>query len=95
MNEEQARRNLSTLIEQAEKDRKWLFCHYQELWFSPQELRALNAKGRFLWGPANWQLRDPEEHVKVLAERIEEAKAAHWRFKMRVSAWYAGKVLEE
>lgn len=58
---------LHDLIEQARAERKWLWCRYQDLWFSPDQLQEQNRNGKFLWGPVNWQLRDP-------AERIAEAK---------------------
>lgn len=67
------RNELAQLIAQAEHEGKWLHCHYQDLWFSPAELRRANAEGHFLWGVVYWQLRDPDEHLDRL--RAEAARA--------------------
>jgi len=53
--------DLSKIISRARANGKWLYCSYQNLWFSPAELEAANRKGRFLWGEINWELRDPAE----------------------------------
>lgn len=57
---------LCDLILKAEKEGKWLYCSYQSLWFTPQQLRDANANGKFRWGVVNWQLRDPRERVAGL-----------------------------
>lgn len=64
---------LPELIDKAERNTLWLWCRYQDLWFSPAQLREANAQGRFRWGPVNWELRDPKER---LAEADRRAKAA-------------------
>lgn len=56
------------LFKQARDEGKWFWCHYQDLWFSPDQLESEQTNGKFRWGAVNWKLRDP-------AERIEEAKA--------------------
>jgi len=60
---------LNPLIQQARDEGKWLWCRYQGLWFSPDQLEAEHEEGRFIWGAVNWELRDPQE-------RLEEAKRA-------------------
>jgi hypothetical protein len=62
---------LAEMIEQARHEKKWFYCDYQGLWFSPDELEKHNANGRFLWGPINWQLRDPRERAEQLDHQIE------------------------
>lgn len=59
---------LKPLIDQARREGLWLWCYYQDLWFSPDQLEAENANGKFIWGAVNWKLRDP-------AERVHEAEA--------------------
>jgi hypothetical protein len=54
---------LNALIDKAEGEGKWLWCHYQDLWFSPGQLREQNRNGKFRWGPVNWKLRDPQERI--------------------------------
>ena len=62
---------LNPLYEKAEKERLWFFCDYQNLWYSPKELRQLQSEGRFVWGAANWKLRNPMERVEEMEETIE------------------------
>ena len=59
--------DLKPMFDEARSSGKWFWCNYQDLWFSPDQLAAAQASGRFIWGSVNWKLRDP-------AERIEEAK---------------------
>jgi hypothetical protein len=66
---------LKELIEQARKEGKWLWCHYQDLWFSPDQLEAENAAGKFRWGPVNWKLRDPQERLSEAERRLASAAA--------------------
>ncbi len=65
---------LKPLIQQAKDEGKWLWCSYQDLWFSPNDLECRNILGNFLWGPVNWQLRDPTEHVMELEEAVKLAE---------------------
>ena len=64
---------MESLIEQARSEGKWLFTAYQGLWFSPDELVAKQANGHFRWGPTNWKLRDPQEHLAELAAAASAA----------------------
>jgi hypothetical protein len=57
---------LQPLFDKAEKEGLWFYCSYQQLWFSPNELKNEQSNGRFLWGAVNWQLRDPHEKLKLL-----------------------------
>ena len=80
---------LRPLIDQAEKEGKWLHCSYHDIWFSPAELRKENAKGHFLWGAVNWRLRCPVEELEYLEREVESAREAGARFKERMGQ--AGK----
>ena len=51
--------SLEPLLLKAEREGLWLHCDYQDLWFSPEQLRQEHAKGSFLWGPVNWELLEP------------------------------------
>lgn len=77
---------LRPLIEQARAEGKWLWCHYQDLWFSPDDLAAQNAKGSFCWGPVNWELRDPQERVSEAKRRADAAAAEYQRIRNAASA---------
>jgi hypothetical protein len=65
---------LAPLIEQARAERKWLWCYYQDIWFSPDQLAEQNANGKFLWSPINWKLRDPQERVAEADKRADQAR---------------------
>lgn len=82
---EQILAGLRPLIEQARRERKWLWCHYQDLWFSPDRLEAEHAKGSFIWGATNWKLRDPQERVSEAEKRARSAAAEVARIKAEVA----------
>lgn len=60
------------MFEQAEREGLWFYSPYQQLWFSPRQLRAHHEAGKFRWGAVNWKLRDPRERIADL--RDEAAK---------------------
>lgn len=64
---------LKPLIEQAREQGLWLHCRYQNIWMSPDDLERENTAGRFLWGPVNWILRDPQEYVAQARLEVEKA----------------------
>ena len=61
--------SLQPLFERAEREGLWFNCSYQDLWFSPNELRELHKKSRFVWGAKNWSLRDPSERLNQLKNK--------------------------
>ena len=69
------------LFAAARQQKLWFHGVYQDLWFSPDELDAEQAAGRFRWGAVNWSLRDPKEHLANLEERAKDAQDAVERFK--------------
>jgi hypothetical protein len=71
---EAVRQALLPVIEEARRAGLWLNSGYQDLWFSPDELESLNLAGQFLWGPANWTLRDPKGHVAQMRKQITAAE---------------------
>lgn len=79
---------MEALLAQAEREGKWLHTFYQNIWFSPQELRALRAKGEFRWGARNWTLREPLEYLAEVEKAVRDAV----EFRDRVAAqirWFA------
>jgi hypothetical protein len=64
---------LEPLFAHAEREKLWFYCGHQDQWLSPGQLRALHKEGRFIWGPANWSLRDPEERVREAERELEFA----------------------
>lgn len=70
---------LRKLTAQARAEGKWLWCNYQDIWFSPDQLDEQNRNGKFLWGPVNWQLRDPAERVAEAKRRADDAAGEYAR----------------
>ncbi len=62
---------LEWLIQQARDEGKYLYCSYQNLWFSPDELEQSNKEGRFRWGAVNWVLRSPDERLEEMYKSVE------------------------
>lgn len=77
---------LAPLIEQAERERKWLWCNYQDIWVTPKQLRESNAKGMLLWSPENWKLRDPQEQLAKAKARTASAKREEDRIAAKIAA---------
>ena len=65
---------LDQMIAEAEATGMVLNSTYQNLWFTPAELRKENANGRFRWGPVNWELHRPEEHTVELINAVKSAE---------------------
>jgi len=89
MSNEQAEREkiiegLQPLFKEAEKKGLWFHCHYQDLLFSPAELRQAQSEGRFLWGAVNWTLVKPEERLDALEKAVDCAKADAAKFAKRM-----------
>jgi hypothetical protein len=64
--------SLIPLHSKAIRENLWFYCSYQSLWFSPKEIKSEWDHGCFIWGPQNWQLRDPKEYLKETKEQLEE-----------------------
>lgn len=76
---------LRPLFEKAEKESLWFYSSYQQLWFSPQELREEHSKGRYMWGAVNWHLRDPYEKLSQLENKVVAAIKIVGNFKRRIN----------
>ena len=59
---------LEAMFEKAEKEELWFYSYYQNLWFSPKELRRKHKEGKFVWGITNWTLRNPSEKIAELEQ---------------------------
>lgn len=70
-------KQLEPLFEKAKKLDFWFYTPYHQMWFSPEALREEHKNGRFIWGPPNWQLRDPWEQV---ASTLKELQAAQDKY---------------
>lgn len=48
---------LQPLFARADREDLLFYSSYRGRSFTPSELRAEMARGRFIWGPKHWQLR--------------------------------------
>lgn len=67
--------SLQPLFWEATQKGLWFHCNYQDMWFSPKELRAAQAKGNFVWGPVNWTLKPPQALKMQLQTNVSNAQA--------------------
>lgn len=61
------------LFEKAERENLWFYSPYQQLWFSPAELKRAQRKGQFRWSSSNWQLRSPYAFIEEKRICMENA----------------------
>ena len=81
---EEILKGLEPLFKQAEQEGKWFYISYQQLWFSPQELRKEQAAGSFVWAACNWKLRDPYVALQGLDQKIADARKDKLEFENRM-----------
>ena len=65
---------MEPLLREAEARWLWLYCSYQDMWFSPRRLREQHAKGYFRFGPVNWELRDPKDLLASCEKDLHKAQ---------------------
>ncbi len=75
---------LKPLFKKARAEGLWFRSSYQDLWFSPDELEAAQAAGRFIWGAVNWTLCDPADRLAQLTREYESARTAMVTFAKRI-----------
>lgn len=83
-NREQILESLKILFERAEREGLWFHCSYQDLWFSPSELRDQHNGGMFIWSARNWMLRNPQERVNELEKEEAIIQAEKKEFLCRI-----------
>ena len=79
MNEPYVSASLAAMIAEAKQKNCMMHCYYQDMWFTPDELAASNAAGRFRWGPVNWEmvsLSDYKARMVRDAENLERNAAS-------------------
>ncbi len=75
---------LEPLFKKAVNLKLWFYCSYQGMWFSPKELREQHAKGKFIWGAVNWQLRSPLEALERIKQKIDDLQEQQSAFAVRI-----------
>lgn len=74
-------------IEAARATKMWLHSRYHDLWFTPDELEAENADGKFRWGDEWWTLRSPAEFLDAALARVRSTQAALFAAWDKVREW--------
>lgn len=74
------------MFAEAKEKNLWLYCGYQDLWFSPKELKDAQAEGRFIWGAENFKLRNPYELMNELSDRADKIEEQKKSLRMRIEA---------
>lgn len=77
---------MEELFERAEREKLWFFSSYQQIWFSPRELKEQQAQGKFRWGAGDWKLRDPQEYLKEAERELQQAQERFNRVKANIEA---------
>ena len=78
--------SLKPLFKEAQEKNLWFQGNYQCIWFSPPELVAQHLTGLYVWGPENWRLADPFEHLQRLEHARNSAQNEVDKFKLRLIA---------
>jgi len=78
-------KTLEALFFEAKKHSLWFYCGYNNLWFSPSELKKEHSENRYVWSVCNWALRNPNGELKRLENSIEHAQNNYDEFKKRIS----------
>lgn len=73
MEKEIVLQKLNLFIDQAAKEKKWIFNRYMGKWFLPEDLRLENGAGRKIWLPIEFELRNPIERFRELKAEAENA----------------------
>lgn len=75
---------LRKMIVIAELNKQFIYCFYQDLWWSPEEFGRALDQGKFRWGRENFQLRDPKQHSAELVRAIDDAEQnlKEWQYKL-------------
>lgn len=82
--EKELLKEIESMIQEAERKGLWLKSKYQNLWFSPEELRKEVRKGHFRWGRENWTMRDPKERKEELIREERKQRKKTRKFTQRM-----------
>jgi hypothetical protein len=78
---------LKPLFKKARKEKLLFQSNYdRDIIFTPDELKKAQAEGRFVWGPVNWELIEPERIKQWLKIKVDEAQKDYQSFLERLKA---------
>lgn len=87
MSKEEIIATLDPLFAQARREGLWFYGSYHDIWFSPDELRAHQANGQFVWGAVNWKLRDPRELLASREQAAANTQSSITDTQRRIAEW--------
>lgn len=67
--------SLQPFFERAAAENLWFYHDSNEsgeIWASPEYLKLMQSKGRLLWSPEHWELRNPMGYMRSLHRQAEE-----------------------
>jgi hypothetical protein len=64
---------MEALIIAAETSKQMIHCRYQDLWFTPLELRHENGEGRFCWGVQNFEILPTDAYLDQAENQVKAA----------------------
>lgn len=64
---------LKPMIIEAIEKKMWIYGRHHGIWFSPLQFRDALKSEKFIWGPENWELKDPQKRIDQLTEDIKQA----------------------
>ena len=74
---------MTAMFEEARAKGLWFFCHYQQIWWTPDELEDQQSRGNFRWAAKNFKLRHPlelqRELIKELSDKQEDLEKFYAR----------------
>ncbi len=74
LKEYEEKQAIEKLIDEAETKNFWIHIDYQNIWYSPQEMRdEIKELGRARFHSNNWNIRDPKEHLRYLTDKARQA----------------------
>lgn len=77
-------KSLEPLFKKAESEGLWFNSNYQDMWYTPKELREKQSQGFYIWGIDNWTLRNPQDRIDILEMCIKDLETEKFHFIERI-----------
>lgn len=76
--------SLQPMLQYAREKKLMLLLTYTGEVFTPDEVDALHAAGRYIWGARNWKHFDPLAHLGALGNKLAAAQRDYDNFAKRL-----------
>lgn len=74
------------MIAEAKRRDCMLHCGYQDMWFTPEQLKAEHAKGSFRWGSCNFEFVSMRDYLAELAKEANHHEQAAINLRSQIAA---------